>query len=105
VCFFNAKSIDQEYFLYLPANFYPEPSVLIPASALLGIGGSVLWGTATYYLMQLAQRHAEEKKKNIVEVTSDFFGKLRNQQSVTSRQHIGHDYSFRNPRCAHERTN
>ena len=43
---------------------------------MLGIGGSVLWGTATYYVMQISQRHAKEKKKDVVEITSDFFGKF-----------------------------
>ena len=35
-----------------------------------------MWSCAFYYIMQLSQKHADEKKKCIEEVTSEFFGKF-----------------------------
>src|SRR3989338_828587 len=40
------------YFLYVLANAYPRAYILLPASALLGIGAAMLWTAQGSYLAQ-----------------------------------------------------
>ena len=40
------------------------------------MGSSVMWSCSFYYIMQLSQKHAEEKKQDIEKVTGEFFGKF-----------------------------
>ena len=58
------------------ANFFPRSYTLIPAAFVLGMGASVLWACMTYYIINISIQYAKEKKKEVTEVSADFFGQF-----------------------------
>ena len=61
-------------YLRLSANFYPHPGTLIPAAAILGCSGCVLWASARVYIGDLAKAYGTEMALGIEQTTSHFFG-------------------------------
>lgn len=49
------------YLCYIIANFFPEPYILIPAGALVGIGEACFWPTAILFVMHFAKVYAGRK--------------------------------------------
>ncbi|XP_072000198.1 protein unc-93 homolog A-like [Engystomops pustulosus] len=62
------------YIIYTLANFYPRWYTLVPASVLLGLGGSPFWTAKCTYLTFTARRYALRSGKKDMHVINQYFG-------------------------------
>ncbi|KAM4694254.1 protein unc-93 homolog A-like [Discoglossus pictus] len=62
------------YIIYTLANFYPKWYTLIPASVILGLGGSPFWTAKCTYLTISARQYAEKAGKIQAHMISQYFG-------------------------------
>uniref|UniRef100_H2ZM13 Uncharacterized protein n=1 Tax=Ciona savignyi TaxID=51511 RepID=H2ZM13_CIOSA len=61
------------YISYTLANFYPRDYTLIPAAALVGAGGAVMWPACLVYIVDLAKVQAKITRKDQNHLAANFF--------------------------------